>query len=188
MFDQLKSYALGSHAWFMPEGSAFTSPAPGVAAVDALPDAAELTWNDYFIGDTEDWSDKKKIETEETMKPKPGILVRKDIITFFQSLDMEMTTNSLMRIAMQIMYGSAVKLTTGVGQFVPMQQPPPSGWLKLQRYTQNNQLVFAADLWVRADVQETSSGNKKIVKPKFMMSLLDSDLNTMFFGDPSLLA
>jgi hypothetical protein len=38
------------------------------------------------------------------------------------------------------------------------------------------------------DVQDASSGNKKIIKPKFMGMLLDSALNTMFFGDPSLLA
>lgn len=186
-FDQLKAYALGSHGFFFPEGKAFTSPAPGVVAVDALPDANDPLWQSMFIGDTEEWSDKKNVETEEVFKPNPGVLTRKDIITFFQSLDIEMTTNSMMRIAMQIMYGSAVELTEEVGTFAPLAAEPPNGWLKLQRYTQKNQLVFAADLWGRMDVQETNSGNKKLVKPKFMFKMLDSDLNTMFFGDPDLL-
>src|SRR4051812_10057334 len=106
--NDLKSYALGSHAYFYPEGAAFTSPGAGVAAIDALPDADEETWADRFCGDTEDWNDKKNVESEDVFKPNPGVLVRKDIITFFQSLDFEFTTNSLKRIAMQIMYGSAV--------------------------------------------------------------------------------
>ncbi len=185
--DDLKAYALGSHAFFYPEGASFTSPAPGTVAVDALPDADDPAWTDLFLGDTEEWTDKKAVESEEVFKPNPGVLVRKDIVTFYQSLDMEFTTNSLRRIAMQIMYGSAVELTAETGAFTPLASPPPSGWLKLQRYTQENELVFAADLWVRLDVQETGSGNKKLVKPKFMAKLLESDLNTMFFGDPSIL-
>jgi len=188
MLDDLQSYALGSHAWLYREGEAFTSPAPGVVAVDALPDAADPGWALRNIGDTEEWADKKNVDTEEILKPNPGHLSRKDIITFFQSLDFELTTNSLRRVAMQIMYGSAVELTEGVGQFVPLAKVPPRAWLKLQRYTQDDVLIFAADLWVRIDVTDTSSGNKKIIKPKFMAKLLDSDLNTMFFGDPSLLA
>lgn len=187
--NDLKSYALGSHAWFFPEGKAFTSPAPGgFAAVDALPDKNDPLWASLGLGDVEDWSDKKTVEKEDVFKPNPGVLVRKDIVTFFQQLDMDFTTNSLRRIAMQIMYGSAVELTTGVAQFEPLATPPPNGWLKLQRYTQENELVFAADLWVRLDVQETASGNKKLVKPKFMAMLLASDLNTMAFGDETLLA
>lgn len=186
--NDLKSYALGSHAWFYPEGKAFTSPTAGTCAVDALPDKDETTWASLFLGDCEEWADKKTVDSEDVFKPNPGVLVRKDIVTHFQSLDIELTTNSLRRIAMQIMYGSAVELTTGVGQFTPLASPPPNGWLKIQRYTQENELVFAADLWVRLDVTDTASGNKKLVKPKFSAKLLASDLNTMFFGDSSLLA
>jgi hypothetical protein len=187
MFNDLRSYALGSHAWFFPAGAAFTSPAAGTVAVDAMPDKNDPKWPDLNIGDIEDWSDKKNEDTEETFRPGPGLLKRKEIITFFQSLDMELTTNSLKRIAMQIMYGSDTTLDDTHGQFAPLSAVPPEGWLKLQRYTQDDELVFAADLWVRLDVTDAASGNKKIVKPKFMAKLLDSDLNTMFFGDSSLL-
>ena len=185
--NDLKSYALGSQAWFFKEGLAFTSPGAGTVSVSALPDKNDPLWPSLFIGDTEEWNDKKTVDTEDVFKPNPGILVRKDIVTFFQQLDIELTTNSTRRIAFQIMYGSSVTLTTGLGQFAPLASPPPNGWLKLQRYNQDNELIFAADLWVRMDVQEMASGNKKLIKPKFMAKVLASDLNTMFFGDPSLL-
>jgi hypothetical protein len=187
MFDDIQSYALGSHAWFYREGEAYTLLAPGTVGVEALPDPTDPGWALRNIGDIEEWADKKNEDTEEILKPSPGVLKRKDIITFFQSLDIELTTNSLRRIAMQIMYGSDTTLDDTHGQFVPLSAVPPRGWLTLQRYTQNDDLVFAANLWVRLDITDTGSGNKKIVKPKFMAKLLDSDLNTMFFGDPSLL-
>ncbi len=187
-FNDLKSYALGAHGWFFPEGADITSPSSGVVAIDNWPDADEPTLDDRNIGDIEDWSDKKNVETEEVFKPNPGVLVRKDIITFYQSLDLEFTTNSLRRIAMQIMYGSAVALAENEGSFAPLAAEPPSGLLIMARYTQQNEKVFEANLWVRLDVQEAASGNKKLIKPKFMAKLLDSDLNTMFFGKPELLA
>ena len=187
-FNDLKSYALGSHNWFFPEGVAITSPAAGNVAIDNWPDAAEPTFDDYFVGDCEDWSAKKNVETEEVFKPSPGVLVRKDIITFFQSLDFEITVNSLRRIAMQIMFGSAVKLTDAVGEFTPLAQEPLTGLWIMQKYTQQNEKVFVANMWVRVDVQDMASGNKKLAKPKFMVKLLDSELNSMFFGKPELIA
>jgi hypothetical protein len=186
-FNDLKAYALGSHNWFFPAGTAITSPGAGVVSIENWPDSAEPTFDDHFIGDCEDWVDRKNVETEEIYKPNPGVLVRKDIITFFQSLDFEITTNSLRRIAMQIMYGSAVKLEEEEGEFVPLAAEPPTGLWVAQRYTQQNEKVFVANFWCRVDVQETTSGNKKLIKPKFMVKLLDSPLNSMFFGKPELL-
>jgi len=187
--NDLKSYALGSHGWFVPENTAFTSPGPGgVVAVNLWPDKDDPIWDSKFIGDTEDFDDKKNVEEVEVKKPAPGVLVTKDILTLFQSLEFMMTTNSLRRLAIQIMYGSAIELTDAVGEFVPLSAPPPSGLLKLQRYTHENELVFAADLWVRAKVEDAmKGGNNAVVKPKFTFRLLDSPLNSMFFGDPALL-
>src|ERR1044071_2837401 len=104
-FNDLKSYVLGSHNWFFPEGVAITSPGAGNIAIDNWPDSAEPTFDDRFAGDCEDWSIKKNVESEEVLKPKPGVLTRKQILTHFQSLDMEFTTNSLRRIAIQLLFG-----------------------------------------------------------------------------------
>ena len=187
--NDLKSYALGAHHWFMPEGAAFTSPAGGTVAVDDWPDADEPTLSDYFIGDAESFEDTKNVETVEVKKANPGVLVRKDIITFFQSLDFKITTNSMRRRAFQLFYGSDIELTTLVGAFAPLAAAPPSGLLKIQRYTHENELVFAADLWVRAELTGgMKGGQQEIIKPEFSFKLLDSDNNTMFFGDSDLLS
>ncbi|NJL18815.1 MAG: hypothetical protein HC901_00360 [Bdellovibrionaceae bacterium] len=186
-FNHLKSYALGSHNWFFPKGAAFTSPGAGTVAVDAWPDSAEPTFDDRFVGDCEDWSAKKNVDSEEIFRPNPGVLVRKDIITFFQSLDFEITVNSLSRIALQVMFGSAVELEEEVGEFVPLAAEPVEGLWIAQKYTQQNEKVFVANFWARVDVTDIASGNKKLVKPKFMVKMLDSELNSMFFGKPELL-
>lgn len=186
--NDLNSYTLGAHNYFFPEGAAFTSPGAGTAGIADLPDADEPTWGARFIGDTEAFEDTKDVEEVEVRKPNPGALVTKDILTLFQKLEFKMTTNSLKRIAFEMFYGSAIELTPGVGTFVPLAAVPPKGWLKIQRYTNENELVFAADLWVRAKISGgLKGGNGELIKPEFTFRLLDSELNTMFFGDPSLL-
>lgn len=186
--NDLNSYAIGSHSYFFPEGAAFTSPEAGTAGIAALPDSDEETWAAKFIGDSEGFEDTKNQEEVEVRKPSPGSLVTKDIITIFQTLEFKMTTNSLRRLAFEMFYGSAIELTTGVGVFAPLAAVPPKGWLKIQRYTNENELVFAADLWVRAKITGgMKGGNGEIIKPEFTFRLLDSELNSMFFGDPSLL-
>lgn len=183
-FDDLKSYALGSHNWFFPEGAAITSPGAGVVAIDNWPDSLEPTFDSRFIGDTEDWSHKKTVEEEEVFKADPGVLVRKDIVTFFQKLDLEITTNSLRRIAMQILYGSDTELTEAVAEFEPLSAPPPNGLWIARKYTQQNECVFLMNCWCRVNVSETASGNKKLVKPKFEVKILSATGNIIRFGKP----
>lgn len=187
-FNDLNAYALDSHNWFFPKGSAITSPGVGVVSINNWPDTNEPTFDDRFIGDTEEWSHKKNVESEEVFKPVGGVLVRKQIVDFFQSLDFEITTNSLRRIAMQIMYGADVDLDADTGAFAPLKRFAPEGLWVSQKYTQEGERVFLANLWCKVDLTETASGNKKLIKPKFMVKMLDSDLNYMFFGDPDLLA
>lgn len=186
-FNDINSYSLGSHNWFFPLDAAITSPAAGNVAKENWPDADEPTLDDRYVGDTEEWSIKKTVESEEVFKPNPGLLTRKDIVTFFQGLDFEITTNSLRRVAMQILLGSATELTEDVGEFPPLGAPPPVGLWISQKYTQDNEKIFEANFWCRVDVQEAGSGNKKLIKPKFMVKLLDSPSNIFFFGKPELL-
>lgn len=184
LFNDLKPYALGSHNWFFPEGAVITSPAPGVVEEDNWPDSLEPTFDNRFIGDTEEWSHKKTVEEEEVFKPDPGILVLKDVVTFFQKLELEITTNSLRRIAIQLLYGSATELTEAVGEFAPLSAPPPKGLWIARKYNQENECVFMMNCWCRVDVTEMASGNKKLIKPKFAVKILAATGNVMRFGAP----
>ena len=200
MFNDIRSYTLGSHAWLWLENDPFTIgtdpddgsaiEVAGFAAADHLPHPTDPLWPIVkHIGDVEQWEDSKKVETTEVRIPNPGFLTRKEIITWFQGLEFKLVSNSLKRIAMQIYYGSAVALGDDTGTFKPLAAEPPNAWLKLQRYTQKNDLVFAADIWCRVDVTGgVKGGNGEIVKPEYTCMMLDSALNTIFFGDPALLA
>lgn len=185
--NDMSSYALGAHAWLFREGDAFTVPSAGTAAIDALPDPTDPGW--ISAGDLESFEDTMaQDEEKEIRKPNPGALVRKDIITIFQALDFKFVTNSMRRIAMEAFYRSSTKLDADVGQFTPLSQTPRNYWLKLQRYTHENETVFAADLWVRMKITGgMKGGGGEIIMPEYTCRLLDSDLNTMFFGDSSLL-
>lgn len=194
---ETKSYALSSHAWFFREGDALniagTGPGgavatPANAGIEVLPAADDEGW--IFAGDVESWEDSMaQDEEKEIRKPNPGALVRKDIITVFQAMDLKLTTNSLARIAFEAFYRSATKLSEVSGQFVPLSQTPRNYWLMLQRYTHENEIVFAANLWVRMKVTGgMKGGNGEIIMPEYTCRLLDSPMNTMFFGDDSLLA
>lgn len=182
MFDEIKTYAVGSHAWFFREGDAYILPAPGFAGQEALPGPLDPAW--IFSGDLESWEDTiAQDEEKEVRKPDPGVLVRKDIITIFQGMDIKLVTNSLTRLAMEAMYRSSTELSNVQTQFVPLSSPPRKYWLKLQRYTHENDLVFAADLWVRMKVKGgVKGGNGELLMPEYECRVLASDLNTAAFG------
>ena len=186
-FDQLKAHILNSNGWFFPEGAAITSPGVGVVSQANWPDANEETFDARFVGDIEDWSFKKNVESEEVRKHVEGVLTRKQIVDTFQSGDFEFTTNSLMRIAMQILMGSAVELTEAVGNFKPLEAFAPEGLWIARKYNQFRQPIFLMNCWCKVDVQEIGGGGNKIAKPKFTVKLLDAPDNYMFFGDPALL-
>jgi hypothetical protein len=182
MFNDINSYAMGAHVWLFREGDAFTLPAPGFAGVAALPGPTDPAW--ISSGDIEEFEDHMaQDEEKEVRRPNPGALVRKDIITIFQGLDFKWVTNSLSRISMEAFYRSATELSGAQTQFVPLSSPPRKCWVKIQRYTQENDPVFAADLWMRVKVTGgVKSGNGQIIMPEFTGRLLDSSLNTAAFG------
>ena len=184
MYDQMQSRAIGAHVFLFREGDAFLLPNPGgVAAIDALPDPLDDGW--INAGDIESFDDSMaQDEEKETRKPNPGALVRKDIITIFQGLDFKFVTNSVPRIAIEGMYRTETILDDGQTQFVPLSLTPRKMWLKLQRYSHDNRLIFAADLWVRMKVSGGfKGGNGELIMPEYTCRLLDSDLNTMAFGE-----
>jgi hypothetical protein len=168
----------------MPEGDAFTLPDPGgISAVDDQPSAADPAV--INLGDIETWEDSKVNEQLIiTKKPVLGTLVTKNRLRLYQELSMKFTTNSLTRLAIEMFYGSATRLSGAQAQFVPLAQLTFNGWLYLMRYTHENELVQTANLWVELSVSGgIKGGDNAIEKPEFEALLLQSDLNTMSFGE-----
>lgn len=176
-----REMAIGSHAWFVRSGDAFTTPAPGVAGVAALPDPNDNSW--LPLGDVEDWEDSMSEDEKPVYAPAPGHLVRKRIITTKQDLDFKLTVNQVSALVFECFYRSTQKLNANSFQFNPLSAVPREGWLKLQRYSDEDVLIFSADLWVQLKVTGgMKGGGGNIVLPEFKAALLYSALNTCALG------
>lgn len=175
----IKTLALGAHAFFFREGDAFTLPGPGGnAAADAKPDADDDGWID--VGTIESFEDSIADEDEKKVyRPAPGHLVVKDVITTKQGMEFKFTSNELGPLALEAFYRTTQKLDGTSTQFNPLSGVPRKGWLKLQRYDHEDNLVLVADLWVRLKVTGgMKGGNGDLVMPEFSAYLLYSALNT----------
>ena len=189
-----KSYTLAGHNWFWPVGDTFSVPYSAnpdqgdtIVAIDAWPGATDPLMGDHLIGDTESFEWTKTIEKQEPRKPILGRLVRKQVVHTFQALDLKLTTNSLRRIAFELMFGSANRLSGSVAQFSPLGSYPKEGVLLFGYYVNEaDEQVMSGAIWVMADVTGgIKGGGSDIVKPEFSFMLLDADLNTMAFGSES---
>lgn len=190
---ELNSYTLAGHGYFWPVGDTFSSPYAGnpnqadvIIAIDAWPAADDPLMQDRKIGDIENFEWTKNVEKVEPRRAVLGTLVRKQVVSTYQELTLKCTTNSLSRIAFELMFGSNNRLSTSVSQFAPLQSYPKEGVLIVNYYTNENENVKNAAIWVNADVTGgIKGGGNEIVKPEFTFMMLNSDLNTMEFGSES---
>lgn len=190
----LASYTLAGHLYFWPEGDTFTSAFAAnpdqsdvLVAEDAWPAADDAAMQDYKIGDIE--SDATFERTEENISPRRAVLgqvVKKDDITTYQELKLNVTTNSAARIAIELMFGSSARLSESQAQFVPLSARPKKGMLRFDAYNQDDEYQFTGAIWVRAKVTGgVNLDGRDIIKPKFEFIMLQSDLNTMGYGSES---
>lgn len=194
-YDDTKSRAVSTHAWFFREGDASiqgTTPTsgkdlagPGFAGELYLPKADEDNW--IGGGDIETWEETMaQDEEKEVRRPLPGALVRKDIITIFQGMDLRLVTNSLTRLAIEAFNRTSTQLSDVNRQFVPLTATPRKYWLMLARYDHENNFIEASNLWVRMKVTGgMKGGGGELVMPEYTCRVLDSALNTKIYGDLS---
>lgn len=173
-----KAMAIGAHAWFFFNGKDYTLPEAGTASVSALPDAEDTGW--VKLNDVESWELAVSDEKKEIFAPSPGVLVRSGILRLKQSLNYKFTTNQMSALALGIAFRASEELDAASYQFVPLSGVPPLGWLKLQKYDHDNEMVFAADIWGELNVAGGLKGSASdIIMPEFEFAMLYSSLNTM---------
>ena len=187
----MNSYTLAGHNWFWPVGDTFSVPYAAnpdqgdtIVAIDAWPGATDPLMADHLIGDTETFEWTKTVEKQEPRKAVLGRIVRKQVVHTFQALGVKITTNSLRRIAFELMFGSANRLSESVAQFAPLGSYPKEGVLIFGYYVGTDEKVMTGAVWTMADVTGgIKGGGTDIVKPEFDFMLLDAALNTMAFGN-----
>ena len=170
-----------THAFFIPQGLAFTSPAPGTASATSKPDADEAGWATGTLGDIEEFKITPAAETFEKMAGRPGTLVRVDEIVLSQKLDLSWKTTDITPLVHQLVFGT-LALTGASNQGNPLEGSLlVKGWLKFQAYNAANRKV-TGDLWVsmRAKAVDPWSG-KNIHQVEFEVMNLHSTLGTLKF-------
>lgn len=174
-----RTLALATHAFFFREGDAFLLPDPGgFCAVDAKPDADDVSW--INPGTIEEAEDSITDEDEKAVwKPVPGHLVKSDLITLKQGLEFKFTTNEMSPLSLEAFYRTSQKLDEDSTQFNPLSAVPRKGWLKLQRYDHEDNETLVADLWVRLKITGGMKTGASLVMPEWTATLLYSSLNTV---------
>jgi hypothetical protein len=167
----------GSQSTFFPNGVAFTVPAAGTAGVASKPGIADAGW--IALGPVK-WAKSPKNKTEEYMTPQPGAYVQSDEIVLSKGLVLKGKLEMQSNIAVQLQQASALLPTspTAGGTFNPLSGSPCiKGWLHVQEYDQNNNLVNVVDYWVSLKASGDTNNDDKATETPVEATVLYSTLN-----------
>jgi hypothetical protein len=132
--------ALTTYAFFAARGASIDAV---TVAREAKPDVSpEANWTD--LGIVRSFSVADNSTTEVVQKGVPGHVVDYDVIKTADSRTFTLEMVEFNAVAVQAMFNSAVISTTfvpgGSGRHV-------QGWVKIQQYNQDDELVIAFDVW-----------------------------------------
>ncbi|MES2692787.1 MAG: hypothetical protein V4773_04885 [Verrucomicrobiota bacterium] len=169
---------IGTHAFFFPDGVAFTVPSSGTTSRTAKPGAADTAWLDLGVAD---WSATPQNKTVDFMAPAPGARVLYDKVTTAKGLKLKGTIMELSNITWKLLLGAAAAfpVTGAGGQYNPLEGDPViRGWLQLQQYNQFNALINTVDVFVALTVPGDVEFGENPVDVSVEADVLFSTLNT----------
>lgn len=172
-----KVLAVGSHVLWMPDGTAFTSPAPGTSGRESKPDADETEWLDLgYISAIE--LDPQQ-EEKEVYAASPGQLRLVDVVEIKRGLNMTVTLEEVGAFVMQLAFKSlALQEGAGAQQYNPTEGSTVKGWMKVQQYDQADASYNTVDLYVYVRLNSALNLGDDVVRPQLFCRLLQSTLNT----------
>jgi hypothetical protein len=166
-----EAVVLTPHLYFARRGDSIDSVTVGR---EAKPDVSpESNWTDLGICATFNVEDNGT--TEDIMKGQPGVVSLYEVIKLTDGRTVTCDMVEFNALAVQALFNSGNITTT----FVPGSAGRHlQGWLKVQLYNQDNELVIAMDIW--ADVQLTSANIGLGVRSGYTLAFrqLYSTLNT----------
>lgn len=176
-----KVLAVGSHVLWLPNGTAFTSPAPGTSGRESKPDASDSEWLDLgYISAVE--LDPQQ-EEKEVWAASPGQLRLVDIIEMKRGLNWTMTLEEVGAFAMQLAFKSlALAEGGGAQQYNPTEGSTVKGWMKIQQYDDTDTLWNTVDLYSYVRLNSALNFADDVVRPQLFCRLLQSTLNTGQFA------
>lgn len=181
-----RAQALGLHAYFAAEGSAYAKDWLGNVGAGVVDNSHAPDSNDAAfipVGTIQDWEHKATAKTTKTKAPNPSILATNRVVTTDQELSYNFTTNEVTPLALATFYRTGVALVQASTQFVPLGGKPPHGFLLLEGFSTegdqvNPYLNFL--VWVFFEVASgVDGGDNKILLPKFQCEQCISPINTV---------
>ena len=141
-----KARFIGSHIYFVREGTAFTLPSSGTASSTSKPGATDTSWGKLAVVKTIEIDPGNQTPYELT-EPAPGLLQRSDVIMPGSLPVWSVTLKELDHTAIELIFNT-LALTSGSTQFNPGERNATvKGWFKLQTYDQGNASVITVDTY-----------------------------------------
>jgi len=169
---------IGAHFWFVPVGTAFTSPSAATVSQNGIwPDGAEPLWPNWKLGIIESFDlDPKYGPREEILEPSPGAVQATDIIIPYAIPEIKFTTLDISPLAIQLALNTP-NLMSGLADANPNAGGGPGvrGILKAQKYNHSNVLILNYSSWCFIQMQGSLKGApKNMTKPEYIATLLKS--------------
>ncbi len=171
---------IGAHFWFVPDGTAYTSPGPGgvVAQNGTWPDEAEPLWPDWKLGICESFEiDPKYGSREEILEPSPGAVQATNVVIPYTIPEVKLTMLTVPSLAVQLALNTESIWGTANTALVPNAGGGPGvrGILRCQAYDQDDNLLKAWTSWAFMQLSGTFKGApKNMTRADFMATLLKS--------------
>lgn len=166
---------LGSHLFFVREGTSFTLPAPGTVSRTALPGAADSSW--AYLGIVGELGAESSGEEVEVWKSAPGRLILDDVIPIKAQIKYTLTLREIGPKAIELFFRTGVLSDTST-EFTPLSVAGIKGWLKAQWYDHKDTMQIITDNWVV--IKPTGSfkaDGQSLAEAQFEARLLFSTLN-----------
>lgn len=179
-----KPIFIGAHFWFVPDGTAYTSPGPGgnVSQGGTWPDANEPNWANWALGACESFDIDPKYGTkEEILVPSPGAVQAQDVIIPYAIPEVKFVLLQTDVLAVQLALNTQKLWATATTQFNPNGGggPGAKGILKAQKYDHNNNLILNWSSWAFVQLSGSLKGAPKtMTRPEYVATLLYSANNT----------
>jgi hypothetical protein len=171
-----KNIFIGAHLWWARKGLAFTSPAAGTIDVNNIPDEADPLWDSFSLGVIESFQiDPKFASAESIMAPMPGRLVKTKVIVPYQEPMIAFTLKEIPKEAIEMALGTQALTDTSTTFNPTAGTPGMEGYLRAQKYDQENNLILNYQVWAFLRLKAPLKGDPKaMTKPEFEAEVLYS--------------
>jgi len=167
---------IGNHVFFFPDGANFTVPANGTAGRNSKPGAADAGWIDFGIVDSLGVNHQR--EEKKIFAPTPGQKRLHDVLETKRELEIKIDCEEMSAKAFELTWGTLALTAAANQQYNPLEGSVKKGWIKIQQYDQDDQLVNTVDVYCRLKVDGEVKYDDNEVKTPITLSVLHSTLNT----------